>query len=216
MGKKSFTIGALAVAAMIAVPGASRAQMQSTIETDDERRFSFDAEGGLAIPATDLSEIADPGPTFGAGIGYALTDRFSLRADGDIALLEGKEIEDPTPVLPDLNLYHYNAGVALDVAPPTSPWEVAVNVAGGATTIDGEEIIEDGPAETLSETYPAVNGGVSVGYDVTRNFNLYLGGQWYMTFADEEDTEAIADATGEEPFDLLSSVPLVAGLEVKL
>lgn len=207
MRNKSWTIAALAAGAMLATAGTAQAQDQT---------WSFDAEGGVAIPATDLSEITDAGPSVGAGVGYALTDRFSIRADGDISLLEGKEIEDPTPVTRDLDLFHYNAGVAFDVAPATSPWEVAVNVAGGATTIDAEDLAAGDEAEEFSQTYPAVNGGLSVGYDVTRNLNLYLAGQWYLTIADEADTEVLVDAVGEEPFDVMSSVPLVAGLEVKM
>lgn len=63
----------------------------------------------------------------------------------------------------------------------------------------------------FSETYPAVNGGLSVGYDVSRNDNLYLAGQWYLTIAGEEDTAVLAPASPPPHF--LGSSLLEQGLE---
>ncbi len=211
------TLSALAIMFLMGAGLASPTWAQGMSE---DPAWTLDARGGISVPAGDLADlpIDDVGPSFGAGVGYHLTPRLALRADGDVELFSG-ESEGGTVGAPDINLWHYNAGVDFELTRPgAGPWDVTVNVAGGATTWDTDSFSAGtGATQELSETYFTANGGLRAGYDLNRSVSVFLGGQWYLQFTDEEDTQALASLTPElsEGFDSASSIPLYAGLSVK-
>ncbi len=45
------------------------------------------------------------------GISFPLNNRLSVRIDGDVDLLTGRDASDTGPEGPDINLYHYGAGL---------------------------------------------------------------------------------------------------------
>lgn len=70
----------------------------------------------------------------------------------------------------------------------------------------------------LSETYFTANGGLEASYGATEDVPLILGGQWYLQFTDEEDTRPLSQLSSElrGGFDSASTVPLYAGVDLKL
>lgn len=204
MRGRNVGIGATAIVAALAFASPALAQGQ----------WSFDGRGGVAVPVGDLSDVADAGPTFGVGIGYWFSDRVAVRVDGDLDLLSGKDSEGTGPALPDMNLWHYNAGVEVNVVEPSSPWDFTLNIGGGLSTLDVDG--DEGTPTDLSETYFTGNGGLLVGYDVSPNVNIFARGQWYLVFSDEEDTAPLADLIGETGgFDTLNSLPITVGVRIK-
>lgn len=220
MTHRTKTLGAVLTLAfaLALIPLASPAQAQMSGETGT---WSIDARGGVAVPAGDLSDAVDVGPTFGLGIAYRVHPRVSIRVDGDLDIYSGADLQTGagTFELPDLNLWHYNAGVGIELTEPgASRWDVTANLGAGATTFDGDAFTTSGgtTVEGLSETYFTANGGLKFGYDVHPNVNVYAGGQWYLAFTDEEDTAGLTGGTGQgEGLDTASSLPLTLGVKLK-
>jgi hypothetical protein len=180
-------------------------------------RFSFDAQGGIAVPAGDLADFTEVGPAFGGGIAYWFSPRLAVRADVDASLLKGKDAEGTGPEGPDATLLHYNAGLQFNLTnPETTPWSFGVNVGAGASTLD----VDDVPMVLIdfSETYFALNGGLGIGDDVSDNFAICLDGQWYLSFTDEEDTAVFNDINSDvdpDGFGTASDIPLTLGIRIK-
>lgn len=210
---RSYSVS-LAAFAFLAVGAASPAQAQMA---EDSPQWTVDARGGVAVPAGDLADLPldDVAPALGLGVGYHLTPRIAIRADGAAEFYTGEQ-----DFAPDVRFFHYNAGLEFDVIKPgQGPWDLTANVAGGGTTWDTDAGTGPGggPGE-FSETYFSVNGGLKVGYDVASYVNAYVGGQWYLQFTDEEETRVLAEVSPDlsEGFDSASSVPLYVGLKFKL
>lgn len=189
----------------------------ATLHAQDRGSVSFQAQGGVAVPVSDLADVTDPGATFGAGVAYWISPRLAIRADGDVSLLTGTDSEGTGPEGPDMNLFHYNGGLQLQLTDPElSRFRFLVNLGAGATTFDADEPEGAGQAADFSETYFTANGGLSVGLDVTSAVSVFLDGQWYLAFTDEEDTAGFGDFTGDgEGFDTASVVPITLGLRIR-
>lgn len=69
----------------------------------------------------------------------------------------------------------------------------------------------------FSETYFTANGGLRVGYDIGENLNVFVDGQAYLMFTDEEDT-AVFEAfdPGIDAFDTAWTIPVTAGLRIRI
>ncbi|MFQ5530924.1 MAG: outer membrane beta-barrel protein [Gemmatimonadota bacterium] len=183
-----------------------------------QESVSVEARGGIAIPTSDLSDIADEGPSFGVGVSFPLNDRLAVRVDGDVDILSGKDASGPGSEGPDLNLYHYGAGLEYAlVQPGGSRWGLDVNVGAGATTFDSDEFDVMGTPVDFSETYFTANGGLTLGYQVSPSVNVFVGGQAFVMFADEADTAVFAAISPEvDPagFDTAVTIPVTAGVEI--
>lgn len=183
-------------------------------------KFSFAGQGGMAVAAGQVADLTDVGASVGGGVAYWITPRVAVRGDFDANLLPGHEGEAPVPEAPDMNLLHYNGGVEVQLTDPQdSPWNVNVNVGGGATTIDTDQFQDNGGAPVdFNETYLALNGGLGVGYDVNRNVAVFLDGQYYLTVTDEEDTAVFNAFTPDaeaEGFERASVFPVTLGLRIR-
>lgn len=198
------TMAVLASTAMAAGPAAAQ--------------FNFEGRGGAAVPVGDLEDLVDVGGTAGLGLGYRVHPRVNLRLDGDVGIFTGA---DDFGAVPDLRLWNYNGGAEVSILDPAATrWTLTANIGAGATTIDTDDFAPGGGDDAdFTETYFALNGGLRVGYDVTDNVNLFLGGQSYVTFTDEVDFARLAALTpaleGEE-VDSVWSIPLYAGIRVNL
>lgn len=183
-----------------------------------QSKWAFEAQGGVGIPVSDLADLTDPGVTFGVGVAYWLSSRLAIRVDGDVEILNGKDSSGPGSEGPDINLFHYNGGLQLALTPPdASAWSIRLNAGAGATTFDSDEFSASGSTVDFSETYFTVNGGLAIGYDVSQNVSIFLDGQWYLAFTDEEDTAIFAEINPEIDamgFDTASSVPLTLGIRI--
>ena len=184
----------------------------------DGRRFTIEPRGGVAIPAGDLSDVADVGPSVGIGLTYQLTNRLAVRVDGDADILSGRDASGSGPDGPDVTIYHYGAGLQYALLDPAANrWAIDVNLGAGASTFDVDDFSADGGTVDFSEAYFTANGGVQVGYDVTPSVNVFGRGQAFLMFTDEDDTAVFrafspdVDPTG---FDTAWSIPLSVGVAV--
>jgi len=203
-------IAALGFLAAGSVPAQAQGMM------DDGPTWSVDGRGGIAMPVGDFSDLAidDVGLTFGAGFAYHVHPRVAIRADGDVEMYGGSTVEEGLGGTgPDISLWHYNAGVQVELTRPgAGPLSVSANLGGGATTWDTDDFfIQDGATE-ISETYFTGNGGLRVGYEATRNVSVFLDGQWYMQFGDDAVLSQLPDAPSD--FETVNSLPLRAGVEI--
>lgn len=180
---------------------------------------SFDAQGGIAFPVRDLSALTDAGPSLGGGIAYWITPRVAVRGGFDANLLKGKDASGTGPEGPDIDLLHYNAGLQVRLTDPrSSPWDLNLNVAGGATTMNADPFTVEGEPVDFRETYFALNGGLGVGYGVSRNVSLFVDGQWYLTFTDADDTGVFRTFSSDIPddgFNTASALPVSVGVRVR-
>lgn len=198
----------LAIAAAMTLPAAAQAQ----------GRFSVDARGGIAIPASDLADLQDVGASAGVGLSYDLTRRLAVRVDGDVDILSGADSGVSGASAPDFNVFHYGAGLALGlIDPASSPWNIVVNAGAGASTFDSDTFTAGGTTTDFSETYFTANGGLRVAYDVSSTFGLFVQGQAFLMFTDEEDTAIFNQINSEvDPagFDTAWTIPITAGFSL--
>jgi hypothetical protein len=140
-------------------------------------RVMLDLRGGGNVPTFDITDAAKTGPSFGAGIGVAVTPRLHLMADADFGFHPGA---DPTAGVagPDVNVYHFIGKVGYRISPDGSPWEVVLNAGAGAMTFD----IEGGE----TSTYPAINVGAKISYRLTPTVSFLLSPQGDIAFSDAD------------------------------
>ena len=192
MNQARSALAALGAVAVLTLTTAAPATAQGM--AGESPRLTFDARGGMSVPTGSVSDLADVGPTFGLGVGYNVHPRVTIRADGDVEMLGGAELSGGMTA-PDVNLWHYNLGVEVELTPPAARrWDVTANLAGGATTWDTDEFA--GATDGFSETYFTGNGGLKFAYMVARNVNVFVGGQWYLQFTDEAETLPLAQTAG--------------------
>lgn len=159
-----------------------------------EGPVSFNARGGLALPTFEITDVADPGGSVGAGLKVHLGDRLFLRGNADFGFHPGA-----SPSQPDIDVFHYVAGLGYRLTPADSPWYAAVNLGAGALTF-----APDAPGDP-SFTYFAINAGGELGYRVTDRFSVFLSPQGDIAFSDETEV-----GTGDAWV-----WPLTAGIEFR-
>jgi hypothetical protein len=79
-------IGAMAAGAMLllGLPGGAAAQAV-------DQPWAVEGRGGISVPAGDLADVFDVGPSFGLRVGYRVHPRVTLRVDGDVGILSGAD-----------------------------------------------------------------------------------------------------------------------------
>ena len=170
----------LAAAASVALvlalsPGTATAQMM-----DDRAQVEIDLRGGFYVPTFDISDAADPGFGFGAGIGIPVGERLTVRGNADFGFHSGAEVDGVE--LADINVYHYIAGLGVVLyRSPDGKFELGANAGGGLMTFDPDVDGAD------SYTYPAINVGATMAYQVSPSVSLLLSPQGDIAFSDEEE-----------------------------
>lgn len=220
--RKSTT--AIALAALLAwLPAQADAQ---------EGDFFIEGRGGIALGLGDVSELTEPGPTFGAELGYWVQDRLALTVGGDASLLPGEDRAPSEGVaidVPDMQIYHYTAGVQIAVTPRENPFSVRFGGGVGATTyqtdafpasfIDGLPMGVEAPEDgEFSETQLTFQGNLSVGWDVSPRFGIFAGVRPYLGLTDRGETEFFhqaVSAVDERGFETAWDLPLHAGVNVE-
>lgn len=217
------TTTAVALAALLAwLPAEAEAQ---------QGNFFVEGRGGIGLGLGDVSELTEPGPTFGLELGYWLDDRLAVTVGGDATLFQGED-QDPSEGIaidvPDIRMFHYTAGLQVRATPHDNPFAVRFGGGVGATTIDtdqfpaaflaglplGVEPPEDGEFHT---TEPTFQGNLSVGYDVSPRFSIFAGTRPYVALTDRQETqffhEAVA-AVDVRGFNTAWDLPVHAGVRV--
>lgn len=187
------------------------------VAAQGQQKLEIDGRVGAGIPAGDLADIADVGPAVGVKVAYRLNPRFALRADGEVEVLDGADLDSGAQA-PDLTLWHYGGGVELQVLEPNvSRWSLVANAGIGATTFNSDDFSDAQGGGDFNETYFTFNTGAEVGYNVRSNVRLFVGAQAHVMFADEDDTVAFAALSPEvDNFGTVVSVPITGGVSFKL
>jgi hypothetical protein len=162
------TLAAMALPGLLAAQGSTRSPV------------SIEVRGGINVPTFDIADVADPGPSVGVGIEIPVASRLSILADADFGFHSGADLAGGGS-FPDVDVYHYIAKLAYDViSPDRGRWSFRINAGAGAMTfkIDGV---------SGSFTYPAINVGAKLGYNVSENLNLFLSPQGDIAFSDENE-----------------------------
>lgn len=216
------SVGSVLVALLLGLPAAAHAQGAM----GQPSMGSVEAHGGLAIPTGSLAEFEDVGPTAGLAFQYRIVPRVAVRVQGDLELLKGDSLTlvsptNPQQTAPDLNLWHYGVGASIELTNPdagATPWEVLFNAGMGLTTMKSKDFAQAVDNLTrFSKTYVTPNWGLTVGYDVTPQVNIFAGGQGYLILVKKDDTRVWQDLTAGQTkaFGTQFSAPVYAGLRVR-
>lgn len=196
-----------------------------------DRTVQVDARGGIAAPLGDTRSIWETGFHVGLGVTYWLGPHFGLNADGSLDGLSGSDAGDLSGPFdaPDTRFWRYTGGVvARAFAPDETRWRLDFRVGGGAATIAADdfsaedEVPGDFPEPDIeimdfSETYAAVNGGVTLGYQFSRSVAGFVGARAAYIASKEEDFREFAGFDPEEAvsFSPLWTVPLHGGVAIE-
>jgi Outer membrane protein beta-barrel domain len=144
-----------------------------------DRRFTLEARGGLNVPTFDIADAVDAGPSIGVGASLQLSPRVWVLGDVDLGFHSGPSLGAGIDG-PDAKVYHYIGKLGYSLLPEgSSPWSVIVNAGGGAMTFD-----VDGGS---SNTYPAINVGAKIAYQLSPRASLLLSPQGDIAFTDEAE-----------------------------
>lgn len=187
--------------------------------------WSFEGRGGVAIPTSDLGDVADAGATLGGGFAYFLNPRFALRLDGNIDFLRAKESTalPSSTGAPNVHVFHYLGGFEVHLTDPsTSQGMVALTGGFGGVTFDtdafsftranGAQVIGAG----YDQTYFALNGGIRLGLNASELVTLFASGRLDVMFGDEEDSQFLAELFGIQPFGTTVSIPIEGGIRINV
>lgn len=219
---------AMVAVALFLWPGQADAQdpwadtvSNDTIVVEDRHVFTAEARGGLGIPVGDLGDVVNTGPAIGGGIGFFLGPRTVLRLDVDYQDLNEQDFDlaEPFDSGPGIQLLSYTGGLEFLLTEPASTGAtVTANIGAGGTSFESDEFptVDDELTE-FSESYFTAVGGLKLGADLVENVTLFASGQYYVIFADEDDTDVFALFREDDPegFDTVSSIPLTLGLRVQ-
>lgn len=191
-----------------------------------EKPVTFDFRGGIGVPAGDLSDAADPGAAFNVGANFLLAERFSLRVEGGAQLHPGavdleEELQEGINSL-SIDLIHFHGGLRYHALQAEQRgWFVDLGAGAGFSNLNIPRV-EAGVGNRavildVSEIYFSANGGATAGYRLSDAASLFVDGQAYFVFADEDDTRELADilgAAGQQASALgtIVDVPLTAGV----
>lgn len=218
VGYKKLGLVMGAVAALAILPARADAQ----VVRYSPIFWSFEGNGGIAIPLGDLADVSSAGPSFGLAGAYFLNPRLALRAEGSMDLL-GEA--DGVTIDPELIVWHYTGGIEYHISDPTQNLLFAFDLGFGGVTFDTNIFDTPGGGQTnFSNTYLAANGGLKLGYNFWRHSStnvpmatIFIQGDFHLMFADEDDNAAFAALAGETSgFGTAYSVPITAGLRFNI
>lgn len=162
----------LAGVTLLCLPPAAAAQGQAG-------RVTIEGRAGLNVPTFDIADAVDPGPSFGVGAAVQVRPRLYLLGDLDLGFHPGADLPGGAE-LADVKVYHYMAKVGYELLTPgSSPWSVIVNAGAGALTFD--------PDGAASRTYPAINVGAKIAYQLSPRVALLLSPQGDIAFTKDEE-----------------------------
>lgn len=199
---------AAAVAVLGLVPGQRLAAQMRTSST--RGAFSATMAAGPSMPVDQLAKITDTGAALGADVAYSLTNWLALTADGDVDFLTGHALE------PDMRLWHYGGGLEVELAPNRTPWSVQLDGGANATTMDTSPFGGIDNSTDFTHTYFGLDGGLEVGYNVSRNVDVAVRGSGYFVFANKTDTQSLVAGSGVQPFSTAVTIPVTAELHIAL
>ena len=204
-------VGALAgLALLAAAPATAAAQSVDSPVTIDPR-------AGIGFPVGDLADTHQAGFAGGLGIAYKLTPHIGVRGDFDLMVLDDESPQFGVVLAPTLTVIHYHAGLEFDFAKPEFqefPLSFRWSLGAGGTSMSADRNFPDDVDVDFSGTYPSINTGMKIGYQVSPMMDLFLGGQMFLTFADEEEIAELVKRSGTQPFGTVWTAPVTLGVNV--
>lgn len=198
------TLGSAAL--VLALPLAGRAQVGTAVHV--ARNLSVEGRAGMGIPGGDLANVEDPGFSAGLGVSYRVASRLRLRADADLETLLGAAPASASSAYPDLKLWHYGAGLELELLRPiVVPWLVSAGVGVGATTWKFHQV----PG---TRTYLTTSGFVRAAYSPLPLVDLFVQGRAYLMFTSPGDFAVLGQPSPIS--DRAWSFPVQAGVALHL
>lgn len=185
--KRRRTVGVLRTSLLAVALGAAGALSPLAAQSG----LDFELRGGVAVPAGDLAEVGATGGGVGLGAGWQIYDRLALRVDGDLEVFSEELVGgDRGVIMPRAYMWHYHAGLELDVlADPASPWRLRARGGAGGTTYDTERF---SGGDDFLDTYFSVSGGLLAGRSIGETLELGVVGQVFITFTDKDRTAEFA------------------------
>ena len=170
--------------------------------------WNIEGRAGIGIPSAALSDIENVGPDIALKGSYFLTPNLEIRADGEVEALSGKGNNA------DMQLWHYTVGAGWSFTnPEVTPWTFNINAGAGATTIHNDSYSTIG---SFTQTYFTIGYGARIGYDVSRQVNVFVSGKAYTIFGTHSSTRYFAGIPGGRSFGAVTSFPITAGVSVRL
>lgn len=181
------SVGAAAVAAALLLAGGRQAQAQD---------YSVELGAGVSIPMAELEDTWQVGPSFGLGVVREVSDRVSVRADGELAFNAGKEFG--ATEAPDLTQFRYTGGVEMRFTEDDVPnWYTVLGVGAGAVSMGTDDFqLPGGDFADFTATYFTAYGAVRVGYRVNPGLAFALRSRLYLTTMSREETDEFGAVTG--------------------
>lgn len=183
----------------------------------EKGQASIDPRAGVAFPFGDLAETHKVGFDGGLGLAYKVHPHIAVRGDFDFISLNGRNPQFGVVLAPTLTVVHYHAGLEFDFGPPEYqdfPLTFRWNLGAGGTSMSAQQDFPDGVDVDFSGTYPSVNSGIKIGYRITPELDLFVGGQIFWTFTNNEGEIAeLVKRAGIEPYGNAWTAPVTFGVK---
>lgn len=161
------SMSGLALATILAAPLAAQAPAPKAF---------VEARVGAAVPTFDIADVAEVGTDIGATLGYQLNPRWVMMGEFDYGMHQDKATSTV-----DIKTLHLVAKIGYSLTGPRERGlEASVNLGAGVVRFD-----VDGAPDTF--TYPAINAGAKIVYNVNRSFAVVLSPQGDIALSDEDE-----------------------------
>ena len=202
----------LAVLAMFAVPATGWTQPATG-------KVSVDLRAGVAIPAGNMAKITDLGGLAGASLMWNFHPNWAIRADFDYMKLDDGTDDFGVVLSPPQDLMFFGGSIEVNFNAPkyqSLPFTFMLNVGAGAMKMKVDDTFDPGhEANDFDHTYPALQGGLKIGYQLKPWINIFVNGTAYFIIMDSNDSLVFVDPdAGVSPFDTGWVLPVTAGVRL--
>lgn len=178
--------------ALVATPAQVNAQGVEGLPTNN---YDITLWAGYELPATDLADAADPGPTFGISLARRLHPDVNLRLTGGAALLGSKTYPAGNEG-PSMQVYRTSLDVEVDLFDPKLTDFRAQATGGLGWAFLSTDDLQD-PLGGLDDTSgvstngPLAKIGLAIAYPVASSVDVFLGADLYYIGigGDDEDSD---------------------------
>ena len=197
----------LAVLAILAVPSDGLGQATGKV--------SVDARVGVSLPAGTLADLTDIGGTAGASLAWNFHPNWAIRADFDYMRLDDGADDLGVTLSPPMNMMFLGGSFEVNFNAPRlqeHPFKFMLNVGAGVMKMKVDDTFDPGhPANGFDHTYPTIQGGAKIGYQVEPWLNLFVNGTAYLVIIKSGDTSVFPIP---DTFDHAWVFPVTAGVRL--
>jgi hypothetical protein len=214
-----FAIGTAAVSVLALTAGASAQRQTAQPRNHTAQKVTVETFVGWTVPAGQFNHLAKGGVGANIGLGYWLTDRIAVVANGGYGALNGERLASGR-TSPDMQTWHYTGGLeGVVLRSPSRRWQMLADAGVGHTQFDSDPFTNPANAQVeFDHTYVTTRGGLRAQYAPSNRFRVSLGTAAHLSFAQNGHTNALRalDPTRVDPFDTIVTLPVRASVSVKL